>query len=400
MPAKTTIQWRRDTAANWTTANPVLASGEAGLETDTNKFKVGDGTTAWSSLAYKSEPGATGATGATGPSGPSGPTGAASTVSGPTGPSGAAGASGAQGNKGGLQYKYTTYAEYVAQDFTVNAGYVAPNNSTNATTTQIIISSVDRLSADFRAFIGTWDDSTTLNNRGYITITSNLNSVASYAVFRITGEMGENSDFTPFYAIPVAFVSGSGTFSSEATLSIEFSRTGDIGLSGVLPMTSTYYYTSPASNSSVVAALNTAYFLPLVVPSQTTFDRIAVRTSGTFSGSGVARLGIYNDTNGQPSTVVLNAGTVAPVAAGAGYEITINQMLAAGIYWLAFVSQTNASVNNYRTSTTAYFQTPAASTTGNAQSVGWTQTGVSGAFTTAAVNGQSFNSPTVWLRKT
>jgi hypothetical protein len=259
---------------------------------------------------------------------------------------------------------------------------------------------VDRLAADYRTFIGTWDDSSTLNNRGYITVSSNLNSVASYAVFRITGEMGENTDGTPFYAIPVAFVSGSGTFSSDATLSIEFSRTGDVGLSNAIPMTSTYYYTAPASNSSLVAALNTAYFLPLVVPSQTTFDRIAIRTSGTFSGSGVARLGIYNDTNGQPSTVVLNAGTVAPVAAGAGYEITINQTLAAGIYWLAFVSQTNASVNNYRTSTTAYFQTPAASTTGNAQSVGWTQTGVSGAFATAAVNGQSFNSPTVWIRKT
>lgn len=46
------IQLRRDTAANWTSANPVLAPGEVGLETDTDQIKIGDGTTAWSSLPY------------------------------------------------------------------------------------------------------------------------------------------------------------------------------------------------------------------------------------------------------------------------------------------------------------------------------------------------------------
>ena len=46
------IQLRRDTAADWTAANTVLALGEPGVETDTLKLKVGDGTTAWTSLAY------------------------------------------------------------------------------------------------------------------------------------------------------------------------------------------------------------------------------------------------------------------------------------------------------------------------------------------------------------
>lgn len=46
------IQWRRDTAANWTAANPTLAQGEAGYETDTGKLKMGDGATAWNALAY------------------------------------------------------------------------------------------------------------------------------------------------------------------------------------------------------------------------------------------------------------------------------------------------------------------------------------------------------------
>lgn len=48
----TRILWRRDTSANWTLANPVLADGEAGLETDTKKWKMGDGVTTWRSLAF------------------------------------------------------------------------------------------------------------------------------------------------------------------------------------------------------------------------------------------------------------------------------------------------------------------------------------------------------------
>jgi len=46
------IQIRRDTAANWTSADPTLANGEMGRETDTGKLKFGDGVTAWTSLSY------------------------------------------------------------------------------------------------------------------------------------------------------------------------------------------------------------------------------------------------------------------------------------------------------------------------------------------------------------
>lgn len=46
------IQLRRDTAAAWASVNPTLLDGEAGFETDTGKFKIGDGSTAWNSLAY------------------------------------------------------------------------------------------------------------------------------------------------------------------------------------------------------------------------------------------------------------------------------------------------------------------------------------------------------------
>jgi len=44
------IQLRRDTAANWTSANPALLAGELGIETDTNKIKIGNGSN-WNSIA-------------------------------------------------------------------------------------------------------------------------------------------------------------------------------------------------------------------------------------------------------------------------------------------------------------------------------------------------------------
>ena len=52
MSVVTQIQIRRGTAAQWTSANPTLAAGEWGYETDTNKGKIGNGSTAWNSLAY------------------------------------------------------------------------------------------------------------------------------------------------------------------------------------------------------------------------------------------------------------------------------------------------------------------------------------------------------------
>lgn len=46
------LQMRRDLAADWTTNDPVLTSGEIGYETDTGWHKIGDGATAWTALGY------------------------------------------------------------------------------------------------------------------------------------------------------------------------------------------------------------------------------------------------------------------------------------------------------------------------------------------------------------
>lgn len=89
----TQIQMRRDTAANWTSANPTLTTGEWGYETDTGRIKIGNGSTAWTSLSYfellgpTGADGADGAPGADGAQGDVGPTGAQGDT-GPTGPTG------------------------------------------------------------------------------------------------------------------------------------------------------------------------------------------------------------------------------------------------------------------------------------------------------------------------
>jgi hypothetical protein len=46
------IQLRRGTSSEWSTVNPTLSSGEVGYEVDSGKFKIGNGSTLWSTLDY------------------------------------------------------------------------------------------------------------------------------------------------------------------------------------------------------------------------------------------------------------------------------------------------------------------------------------------------------------
>jgi hypothetical protein len=54
MPAQTVIQIRRDTAANWESTDPTLASGEIGFDTTNNQIKIGNGSDEWTVLDYAS----------------------------------------------------------------------------------------------------------------------------------------------------------------------------------------------------------------------------------------------------------------------------------------------------------------------------------------------------------
>ena len=114
-----TIQLRRGYSAEWTEKNPVLRPGEPGFESDTQKFKIGNGVTAWIDLPYFSNedlvaqmiadaviegvPGPQGPIGPTGPQGATGPQG----PTGPTGATGSQGATGATGSQGPAGTSYT-----------------------------------------------------------------------------------------------------------------------------------------------------------------------------------------------------------------------------------------------------------------------------------------------------
>ena len=52
----TRIQFRRGTSSDWTDLNEVLLAGEIGIETDTGKYKIGNGITGWRGLEYSGEP--------------------------------------------------------------------------------------------------------------------------------------------------------------------------------------------------------------------------------------------------------------------------------------------------------------------------------------------------------
>lgn len=95
-----------------------------------------------------------------------------------------------------------------------------------------------------------------------------------------------------------------------------------------------------ASNGTKVSVQAQMEAYPFVVNQSTTFDRIGINCSGAGTAGAVVRLGIYNNSGGLPTTLVLDAGTIDATGTG-DKTITISQVLAAGIYWLAACTQGN-----------------------------------------------------------
>ena len=190
--------------------------------------------------------------------------------------------------------------------------------------------------------------------------------------------------------------STSSTSTTTAATPNSVKNVFDIATNQYIPFISTYYYRgpSPAAAASNTATANVSYYAAFFVPVATTFDRIAFRTGGTFTGTASVRLGIYNTTSGKPSTVLLDAGTVSATAANVSYAITINQTLAAGVYWLVGNSQTAASINTYvgptSSAASAFIGQSFNSSLLQANS-SFIQTGVTGAFATATSLSDNIN---------
>ena len=169
------------------------------------------------------------------------------------------------------------------------------------------------------------------------------------------------------------------------------------------PISGLYYRTPMQTQANVTVTHQRVFYTPIYIPVSTTFDRIGIATSSGFLGTSSVRLGIYNNTDGRPSTVVLDAGTVAPTASSSVYQITISQTLAAGLYWLAFCQQTAPSTASYLgTGSSGGFVNPiiggSAATAGGVMTIGFVQDSVSGAFATATSLANSTNLAYVWIR--
>lgn len=143
------ILLRRGTSTEWASVNTVLGAAEIGVETDTGRFKLGDGTTAWVNLAYKSD---RGLPGLPGPAGAQGPAGSA----GPAGPRGAAGPAAAL-TIGSVSQGSTPSATITGTAENPILNLVLPQGATGATgaATSITIGTVSSGTTPSATFTGT-----------------------------------------------------------------------------------------------------------------------------------------------------------------------------------------------------------------------------------------------------
>jgi hypothetical protein len=123
-----------------------------------------------------------------------------------------------------------------------------------------------------------------------------------------------------------------------------------------------YYGPTILGTSNVTPGANITSFIPFFVEVQTTFDRIAAFTVSTWSATRTIRLGVFNDNNGKPDTVKLDAGTASVSTTSTLVPITINLTLDRGWYWLAgnvdisstWLGVTNAQIFSPKIRTTTW----------------------------------------------
>lgn len=108
----------------------------------------------------------------------------------------------------------------------------------------------------------------------------------------------------------------------------------------------------PFANASFTPVTDRIYYAIILVPAKITYNtvRMSVRLGGSAAGQ-VCRLGLYNNSNGKPTSLLADYGTVSTVGGGSK-DIAINQTLEAGWYWMAAVSDVSTGVVCRYTSST------------------------------------------------
>lgn len=107
------------------------------------------------------------------------------------------------------------------------------------------------------------------------------------------------------------------------------------------------WYSNAITNNgtgTVSLALNVIRYLPIVLSNQMTIDRFSMEVTTAGTASAVARLGIYASSNNLPTDLILDAGEIAVDSTGVK-TINVNQLLAPGLYFMAFNHNSAASVS-------------------------------------------------------
>jgi hypothetical protein len=154
------------------------------------------------------------------------------------------------------------------------------------------------------------------------------------------------------------------------------------------------------TSSTITFIANRTYYTPIFVPSGLSIDRISCLTNSTFSGTATVRLGIYADTAGKPSTLILDAGTVSATAASTAYTITTSATISTGgIYWLAFNTQTAATTNSFFGVTTPALNGVVSIGVATSVYAGYYEASITGAFVDVVTTTLSGTNPIVFLRR-
>lgn len=164
-------------------------------------------------------------------------------------------------------------------------------------------------------------------------------------------------------------------------------------------VTGQYTSTSSITTAATTRDTNRLYYLPFLITVTTTFDRIAINHALTAAGAGsVVRLGIYNSTDGLPSTLVLDAGPNVDLSTAAGFKfIAISQTLTPGLYWLAAVPQITSGSPTFTVAPPSI----AVPSDGSVSAGTKFQSGVTGALpaTATPLAGNVSQPPVLYLRK-
>jgi hypothetical protein len=170
-------------------------------------------------------------------------------------------------------------------------------------------------------------------------------------------------------------------------------------------LTGQYYRTPNTSISTGInPTTNRLFVTPIYLDRTLTLDRLGAVSGPGFVGTSSVRLGIYDNLNGKPNALILDAGTVSFTTNNTTLQITVSQSLSKGFYWLAFCQQSAPTTAAYwgqtqgQTASNIYMF--GSSTPTGSLNVSFSQSSVTGALPSniSTTSSPFENSPYVWAR--